>query len=413
MAVFLPDVIGEYVDESVRFETGGVQYAGYFDPAKIAPEQVTHLFLFLQNTLNAPVAINLKVNMPTTGGLFRSGQPILKVEEPVIQIKLASAEAGLLTLPVTTGEGIKAGEYPLTLNVKVTTQGRPNRIRPDKSKSRLGRGFIDSPVGLSLVGTMGATYTEKSVKKVTYSLDVSGKPAPPERAPQLQHKYQSIWVESHMELFTKAVQEINSREVKFKKELTVEALYAMLYAESTTRFADSGLPLRIGEAIVLAKILTYSCQYFLSSPDRRNGLLVPIWERALETELDTTDVIEVIRTAGYYHVLKLASAISFGVVAKAVGRQHWPLIERQAVINHIADSIEVNQEMDVDFLYLPLLLAGTQISNKLKLNGEDPRQTLELIKKAYEARLGLFAESDMDRANKIFNQILKKALQQT
>ena len=109
MAVFLPDVIGEYVDESVRFETGGVQYAGYFDPAKIAPEQVTHLFLFLHNTLNAPVAINLKVNMPTTGGLFRSGQPILKVEEPVIQIKLASAEAGLLTLPVTTGEGIKAG----------------------------------------------------------------------------------------------------------------------------------------------------------------------------------------------------------------------------------------------------------------------------------------------------------------
>jgi hypothetical protein len=259
---------------------------------------------------------------------------------------------------------------------------------------------------------MGATYTEKSVKKVTYSLTVSGKPAPPERAPQLQHKYQPIWAESHMELFNKAVQEINSREVKFKKELTIEALYAMLYAESTTRFADAGLPLRVGEAIVLAKILTYSSQYFLSSPDRRNGLLVPIWERALETDLDTTDVLEVIRAAGYYHVLKLASAISFGVVAKAVGRQYWPLIERQAVVTHIADCIEINQELDVDFLYLPLLMAGTQISNKLKLSGENPRQTLDLIKAAYEARLGLFAESDMERANKIFNQILKKALQQ-
>jgi len=216
-----------------------------------------------------------------------------------------------------------------------------------------------------------------------------------------------------MELFNKAVQEINSREVKFKKELMVDALYAMLYAESTTLFADAGLPLRVGEAIVLAKILTYSCQYFLTSPDRRNGLLVPIWERALESELDTTDVIEVIRSAGYFHVLKLASAISFGVVAKAVGRQNWPLIERQAVVNHIADSIEVDQDMDMDFLYLPLLMAGIQISNKLKLKGENPRQTLELIKQAYEARLGLFADSEMERANKIFNQILKKALQQS
>ena len=69
--------------------------------------------------------------------------------------------------------------------------------------------------------------------------------------------------------------------------------------------------------------------------------------------------------------------------------------------------------MDVDFLYLPLLMAGTQIANKLKLNGENPRQTLDLLKAAYEARLGLFAESDMERANKIFNQILKKALQQS
>jgi hypothetical protein len=412
MAVFLPDVIGEYVDGPVRFETGGVQYGGYFDPPQIAPEEITHLFLFFQNTFNAPVAINLKVNMPTTGGLFRGGQPILKVEEPIIQIKLASAEAGLLTLPVTTGEEIKPGEYSLGLNVKVASQGRADRIRPTKSKSILGKGFIDSPVGLNLVSTMGATFTEKSVKKVAFSLNVSGKPSPPERAPQLQHKFQSIWIESYMELFNKAIQEINSREVKFKKELTVEALYAMLYAESTTRFADAGVPLRIGEAIILAKILTYSCQYFLSNPNRRNGLLVPIWERALEAEADTTDVIEVIRTVGYYHVLKLAGAISFGVVAKGVGRHNWPLIERQAVVSHIADSIEVNQEMDVDFLYLPLLMAGVQISNKLKLNGENPSQTLDLIKRAYEARLDLFSDAEMDRANKIFNQILKKALQQ-
>ena len=72
----------------------------------------------------------------------------------------------------------------------------------------------------------------------------------------------------------------------------------------------------------------------------------------------------------------------------------------------------MNQELDVDFLYLPLLLAGTCISNKLKLNGENQRHTLDLMKTAYEARLDLFAEADMAQANKIFNSIHRQALQQ-
>ena len=125
MAVLLPDVIGEYIGEPVRYQTGGIQYAGYFEPVEIAPEQVAHLFLFLQNTFNAPVAVGLKLNIPQTGGLFRGGRPMLMVQEPLIQLKLASAEAGLLTLPVTTTEHIQEGEHLLTLEVKVATQGKP------------------------------------------------------------------------------------------------------------------------------------------------------------------------------------------------------------------------------------------------------------------------------------------------
>lgn len=413
MAVLLPDVIGEYIDEPVRYQTDGIQYAGYFEPDQIAPEQVSHLFLFLQNTLNAPVGLYLKVNIPQTGGLFRGGRPMLMIQDPIIQFKLASAEVGLLTLPVTTTEHVQEGEHLLTLELKGVTQGKPDRIRAAQSQSLLGKGFIDSPVGLNLVSTMRANFTEKPVKKASFPLKIAGKPAPPERALKLKYQYQTIWVEGNMEFFNRAVQEINAREVKLNKELTVDALYAMLYAESTSRLAKAGQPLRIGEAIILAKILTYSCQYFLSSPERRNGLLVPIWERAMESELDTTDALEVIRTAGYYHMLKLAVAISFGIVAKALGRQVWPLVERQAVVNHIAECVDEGQELDVDFLYLPLLLAGTQISNKLKFEGENPRHTLELMKQAYEARLDLFAEAEMVEANQIFNHILKKALEQT
>lgn len=410
MAVSYPDVIGEYTDNPERFETGGLQYAGYFEPARIAPEQVANLFLLVQNTLNVPLTIIIKTESPQTGGLFGGGKPMLSVQEPQFQLKLAGAEAGLLTLPVTTTGHIKEGQHNFSLELKVTPEGRGQVIRPNQGQSKLGRDLIDSPVGLNLVGTLGATFTTKSVKKATFSLAVEGKPNPPERAPRMKHSYETIWVESNAEFYNQAIQELNTRQVKLKNELIPEALYTTLYAESVTRFADTGLPLRIGEAITLAKILTYSCQYFLNNPDRYNGLLAPMWERALEEGMDTTHALEVIRTAGYAHLLKVTLALSFGLVAQAVGRQLWPLNERQAVTNFITANVESGQPIDPEFLYLPLLMAGTYISPKIKLEGEDVQHSLALLKKARQARQDLFLDEDMAQANQAFDQIMKKVL---
>jgi hypothetical protein len=411
--VSFPDIIGEFIVTPERFETGGVQYVGYFEPAKIAPEQMAHLYLFIQNTLNVPITVNIQVTMPRVGsGIFRSGKPVLKVGKPVIALQLTEAEAGLLTLPVTTAEETQTGEYLLTLEPKVSSKGPGQRVRPPQGKSKLGgKSPIDNIVGLNLAGTLGVTFVEQSVKKATFPLEIAGKPQPAERAPKLGHKYQTIWTKDQMELFNQAIHELNLRQVKLQGELTGEALYATLYGESVARFQDAGLALRIGEAIILAKILTYTCQYFLGNPDRRNGLLVPIWERAFEADIDTSDALRLMRTAGYYHLLKLSIAMSFGLIARGIGRQLWALDERQAVTSHIADSIETGETLDLEFLYLPLLMAGTHISNKLVLEGEDPRHTLALMKKAYEARVDLFLDDDMAQASKAYYHILSKAAQ--
>ncbi len=409
MAVSLPDVIGEYVASSERYQTDGVQYAGYFEPAQIAPEEVANLFLFVQNTLNVPQTLVLKFALPTTKGLFNK-QPMFQVAQPAVQVKLEAAEAGLLTLPVTTTGHVEAGEHEVTVLLQATAKSKGQRVRPAKSESKLSQSLIDSPVGLNLVSTLGASFVEKQVKKAGFLLTVEGDPRPPERAPRLQHEYEVLWQQKDMEVFNKAIQEINAREIKLKNELTLDALYVNLYAESVARFADSSLPLRIGEAIMLAKILTYSCQYFLSHPNRRNGLLVPIWERALTIDTDTTHTLDMIRSLGYYHLLKLAVMISFNLVSQAVGRHFWSLAERQAVAHHIAETLEAGNPVDVEFLYLPLLMGGTSIASKLKFEGEDPAHSLALMRKAREARLDLFTDPDMVQAGKVYDHILKKAL---
>ena len=405
MAVSLPDVIGEYMEAPLRYETGGVQYAGYFEPATLAPEQVADLYLFVQSTLNVPLTLTLNIEVPRTKGLF-SSQPGLEVKEPALQIQLA----GLLVLPVTTTSEAEAGDYELALELKTLLKDKGQQVRPLKSQTNLQTKLIDSPVGLDLVSTLGATFTCKSVKKGTFPITIAGDPQPAERAPKLDHQYETIWTQDQMSLFNQAIQEINSRETKIQAELTTEALYTNLYAESVTRFADVKLPLRVGEAITLAKILTYTCQFFLSNPERRSGLLVPIWQQALAGELDTTYALEVIRTTGYFHVLKLAIMLSFGLIAQVVGHQPWSLKERQAVALHVADVLETGEALDLEFLYLPLLMAGTHISRKFVLEGENPAHSLALMKKAREARFDLFTDPDTAQADKVYDQILKKAL---
>ncbi len=410
MAVSYPDIIGEYIATPERYVTGGLQYAGYFEPAQIAPEQVTYLYLFLQNVFNVPITANFKIGVPQSGGLFRGSKQFLTVKDPQLELELPAGEAGLLTVPVTTTEHTDNGEYTLAVEARAKAQKGAKRVRPSESKSQLGKALIDSPVGLNLVGSLGATYTEKSVKKASFKLKVAGKPKPLKKMPSLKHNYEAIWTADEVKFFNKAVQELNLRQVKLKGELSMEALYANLYGETTVRFADAGLPLRIGEAIIMAKILTYSCQYFLGNSNRRNGLLVPIWEQALAAKVDTSDSLDVLRTTGYHHVLRLSVAVSFGLIAQAFGRHFWSLEERQGVASHIADSIETGDPLNLEFLYLPLLMAGTQICKTFKLKGEDVSHTLALIKQAQKARTELFNDSELAQAKKIYNKILNTAL---
>jgi hypothetical protein len=56
-------------------------------------------------------------------------------------------------------------------------------------------------------------------------------------------------------------------------------------------------------------------------------------------------------------------------------------------------------------------MAGTHIAGKVRLEGEDVQHSLALMKQAREARKDLFLDEDMAQANKIYNQILKNALQ--
>ncbi|MDM8521025.1 hypothetical protein QUF64_13335 [Anaerolineales bacterium HSG6] len=393
-----------------RYTTGGVQYAGYFEPATIKPGQVANLFVFLQNNVSVPNKVTINVELPKTGGLFGGGSPALEVEKTSFELTLQRGEAGLLTLPVIATQQAKSKAYNIGLQLKTKPQGAPfERIRPDKFRTTLNTDLIDNPVGLNLVGTLGATYTEKQVKKAEFSISIEGKESVTDET-ALEHNYQTVFSDKDAEFFNRASQEIELRRVKLDKEITPDGLYTALFSTSTVKFADAGIPLRVGEAIALAKILTYSCQYFLDNPENYSGLLLPMWQRAFEAGYDTTDALDVICKVGYYHLLKLSIAISFNLIAQATGKQVWSLDERQGVTGFIADNVETGQTLELDFLYLPLLIAGAYVSKEVVLPKEDVKHSLRLLQVASQNRKTLFSDSDMAKPRQIFTNIIKKAI---
>jgi hypothetical protein len=179
MAVSYPDIIGDYLTSPERFGAGGIHLAGYFSPDTIALGEMAELNLFIQNNLNVPVEIQIKLALPQGGGFLQKKVDLLKVRQPLIKLKMSQAEAGLLSIPVTTTNIIKAGQWRIGVDAAITSKNRGDRVRPTSAKCLLKNDLVDAPTGLDLVSSLGATYTESSIKKAGFNLPFPV--APPNR----------------------------------------------------------------------------------------------------------------------------------------------------------------------------------------------------------------------------------------
>ncbi|RME42533.1 MAG: hypothetical protein D6796_14270 [Caldilineae bacterium] len=411
MTTEYPDVIGEYVFAPKRFEVDGLQYVGVFEPPAIRLGETSRLLLYLQNTLNVPLKVEITPSLPQTGR-FRA-QPILRMEASKLTVQLAEAEVGVLIIPVTTTEHARPGEHALTLEFKVQHSRNVRRIRKPRDKNPLQGVPIDNPVGLDLVSVLGATYSIQKAKKGRFSLTISGEAAEATEVPSLRHAYKKLWELELAQQQHDAQLAVNEARVQILDALKVEPLFVALYVESQRRFLDSALPLRVGEAIALAKLLTYTVHLFLSNAELQNGLLCPIWQRAMFNEYPTTDILPVIRDVGYRHIIRLATALSFGLVAKAHGQQPWSVEERRGVTDYIADALEEGEALDPNFLYLPLMMGAVTVIRQVHLPDEDVGHTLQLLQTARRARTELFADEDLQIADQIFDRLLQRAMSQT
>ncbi len=397
-----PDVLGNLVEARQRLEVNGVHYVAALRPPAVAPGQTTALHIWLQSCWDVPVEVALSVRLPAHPA------PVLSVIQSQTDVPLEAAEVGEVAIPIACAPTAAPGDYTVALSVAAGYKNRGLYVRSQKNKGQLGETALAFTIGLDLAATCGVGFMARTCPELALKLHIDG-PAETPAGDDLTPTYVSHWTVEDLPLRGKAQQYVNDQRMYILPRLLRQPLYLAAMEESQARLRDAGLPLNIGEALFLAKILTFAGEYFLGRPDRQDAVLVPAYMLAFRYNLPVSDPIMLIARAGYARLVRLAASLSFGLLRQRLGRDPWSMEEQLAVTDLLADRVERGGELPAEFLYLPLLLGGLLVANQVLMPGENPAQSLGLLAKARQQRASELAENPELIA--ILDQLLASAAQ--
>jgi hypothetical protein len=405
MTFHYPDVMNDVMDARQRYESGFVQHLAEVSPPAVPAGQVTELVLTLQNVLEAPIDVDVSLTLPRLRGrLRRLPQPLFQVQDIEFSIQLEQSEVKQLIIPIHVQPHVPAAEYAFEVAVHSTCEQEAPRIRAERAENRLGDLRIRYPQGLGITQIVSWGYVSQESDRQGLSLVVT-KAGAPAKDVNLESRLESVWRIQDWEWIPPAQHEVNEQRLYIVPELD-ERLYIGFLRESQAVFAGSGVQLYLGEAITLAKILTYTVKYMASQTEWQDCLLVPIYAFAQANEQPLNDVHWLITQLGYMNVLELAVAQSFSLVEEMLGREMWSGAEQRALREFIVGCLEQGNTLPPEFLYLPLLLGGIVVARAVVIKGEDVKESLQLLSKAKAAKASLFSDPELRDLNETFDRLL-------
>jgi hypothetical protein len=395
-----PDVLGDLVEARQRFEINGVHYQLALEPATIAPGETTALHVWLQSCWDVPVEVGVTLQLPA------HPTPALSVIQKRTDVPLQAAEVGELFIPIACGAEGLPGRYALRALIEAKFEARGLYIRSQKTQGQWADTALSFTRGTGLAPVMGLGFVAHTQPEQELALQVEG-PAQPLPDPDLTPTFVSQWTVADLPIQGKARQYVNDRRLYLLPQLTRQALFVALLDESQSRFADAGLALHIGEALFVAKILTYTAEHFLQRVDWQDAILVPAYILAYRHDLPLSDPVFLVTRADYGRLARLAISLSFGLLRQRLAREVWTIEEQVAVAGLVADRVERGGALPAEFLYLPLLLGGLLVAGQVQMPGEKLEQSLGLLAQARQKRAAELAENP--ELNAIIDRLLKLA----
>ena len=119
MAIHYPDVMNDLTDARNRFEAGCVQYLAEFEAPTIPAGGVARLVVTLQNAVDTPARLAVRLGLPRLRGKARRlGDSLFQIEESVARLTLSEGEVGQLLVPVGVAEVTPPDSYDFQVHVE-------------------------------------------------------------------------------------------------------------------------------------------------------------------------------------------------------------------------------------------------------------------------------------------------------
>lgn len=373
-----PDVLGDLVKAETRYEIHGLHYVTALEPPVVAPGEQTTLRIWLQSCWDVPLTASVSLRLVPSA-------PTFSIAQRRTDIPLAAAEVGEVRIPIQCASDTVQGDYGLELGLSRELADKGHYIRSKHNEGQLGKTLFTFRTGMNLSASVGLGFVAKTQSELRLSLQVAGSPAAAS-TPDLTPTFLSHWTVQDLSIQGKARKQIKDQQVYLEPLLSRSALYRTFLEESQDRYRDAGLPLHLGEAVFLAKILCFTVEYLLRIPHGYEALLIPAYVLAYQHDLPTSDPVLLVARADYARMTRLAMSLSFGLLRERFKRDIWSLEEQAAVSHFVSARVERPAPIPAEFLYLPLILGGLMVGRQVTMPGEDVAQSLGLLTKGLEER---------------------------
>lgn len=405
-----PDVLSAISPARITYDT--FQAAVGVFPQQVFLNQPFEVVIILQSLIDQAQEIRLTLQLP---GQDQAGQPIVfEAPQRSAVLHLGPGEVTAVRLPaVPIPPSLPASDLPLW----VTLQARPPRHHQAIRTATGGAPpavITVSPFKLLVLrdvvyapAPIGAAHDT-----VTLALDINGRQLPAAPA-GLQAHIEPLWTQAQYAAERSAVAGRVEDARVLTSALTQPNILDPLFDTVEESFAARGLPLHPGEALAIAKLLTYTVDSGNTIDEGAAPLERLRWFQSL-CQLLAADPLAARLPQGdlvtgplFEAVLYDAVLLGFTLVRSRVKSNLGDQRERVAYANKLLGWFTGQSEPDQTYIYLPLVLGGVIVNAAVTGRDENPWRLLDAVQEAARGRVRL-ASRDVREVFDLLDKLIER-----
>jgi hypothetical protein len=407
-----PDVLGR-ITGGTRFALESLQVAFGLSVETVSAGSPFEGVVVLQNTVNSDIDAVLRLVVPERDLGGQQDRFRTAMTRP-LRIGLRAGEVGVLYWPIETHAQTAPGhQYSLQLDISVEHKARD--VRPIRD-SHGGVPFdiqefdgerlhhveqlqhVHFSAEANLIKSTGTlrlplTGTPQKVSLVTrFAVLPAGTGT---LLADSKARYVTLWTESDRGNADRLVGDAKAQLGPLMHALSRRTVYFPLLKALQPHFEASGYKLWAGECVLIAKLIALVVEMGIPKPmPGESQKDMPRWvTRLARMSLKEADTLrnastDDLVTRYLLHELIYDAAIYGFKILRVVLAEPLVSPDKTGEYAHqLADAITTHcEEIDLFMAYVPLVLAGLAISQRIQMPGEDLQETVLLFRRAFERR---------------------------